>query len=296
MNHSSDLALAGVIAKLQIRLWSGRKGDRQASRDTAERHNAAEGMVRVSKTLVPKAALEPLQKLATEARTYHYDHTIVWAEGAQFLPARLTIPYSTALQDFRLRFDQLATDFAYQYQDLVAAAPALLGQLYQEDDYPTATSIQGHFSLDVSYEPVPESGNFFANLASSTLDQYRRDLEAKNLRREKEMRRDLWERLHQPILKMAETLSNPDRIFRDSLVGNVQHIAEQIDLLNVFNDPRLTETAAAIRRTLSPLDPQELRHCEADRTAAAQTAQALADQIARNMQGYMSLSVLAAAA
>jgi hypothetical protein len=296
MTNSSDLSLAGVISKLTIRLWSGRKGDRQAGRDTAARHNATDGMVRVSKTLVPKTALEPLQKLATEARTYHYEHTIVWAEGAQFLPARLTIPYSTALQDFRLRFDQLASDFTRQYPQLVDTAPDLLGQLYQEDDYPTADSIRDHFSLDVSYEPVPETGNFFANLASSTLDQFRRDLEEKNLRREQEMRRDLWERLRGPVLKMAEALSNPDRIFRDSLVANVQDIAERIDLLNVFDDPQLAEIGAAIRQTLSPLDPQDLRHCEADRTAAAKSAQDLADQIARNMRGYMSLSLLAAAA
>ena len=295
MTSTQNLASAGVISKLSIRQWSGRIGDKQAGRETAARNNASETMVRVSKSLIPKEALEPIKKLSTEVRTYHYDNTVCWSEGAQFLPARLSIPYSAAMQEFRLRFDRLVVDFCSQYSGFITTAPDLLGQLFRPGDYPSPTEMRGLFSLDVSYEPVPEAGNFFANLANATLSEFRRDLERKNEQREKAMRRDLWERLRDPVLKMAEALSNPERIFRDTLVSNVHAIAQRIDTLNVFNDPHLTSVAASLRLTLSSLDPDVLRTSPDDRAAAASTAREMADRIAQNMSGYMAFDVAVAA-
>lgn len=293
MSTSIDLASAGVICKLSIRQWSGRRSDKQAGRETATRNSANVNMVRVSKTLIPEKALEPIRKLANEVRTYHYENTVVWAEGAQFLPARLSIPYSAAMQDFRLRFDQLASSFCSDYPGFIESAPDLLGSLYRAEDYPSATKMRTLFCLDVSYEPVPQEGHFFANLASNALSEFRRDLERKNEQREQEMRRDLWERLRDPVLKMAEALGTPDRIFRDTLVTNVRDIAQRIDALNLFGDPEISSIAATLRQSFSSLDPDSLRHSEEERAAAAQIARSMADRIADNMSGFMSLSAAA---
>jgi hypothetical protein len=293
MSNSIDLASAGVISKLSIRQWSGRRGDKQAGRETAARNRADEKMVRVSKSLIPAESLEPIKKLATEVRTYHYENTIVWAEGAQFLPARLSIPYSAAMQEFRLRFEGLARIFCEQYPGFIESAPKLLGELYCPEDYPTPARMKRLFALDVSYEPVPEAGHFVANFASTTLSEFRRDLEKKNEQREREMRRDLWERLRDPVLKMAEALSQPDRIFRDTLVTNVHDIAERIDSLNVFNDHELASVAATLRGTLAELDPDLLRSSSTDRTAAAEAARSMADRIAASMTGFMSMGLAA---
>src|SRR4029077_3331417 len=277
MTYSSKLASAGVISKLSIRQWSGRASDKQAGRETAARNSAVESMVRVYKTLVPQGALEPIHRLASEVRSYHYDHTVAWSEGAQFLPAKLSIPYSTAMQEFRLRFDTLAGEFCSQYSNLAKKAPALLGDLYRAGDYPRPSEIRQRFALDVSYEPVPEADHFFANLAATTLEEYQRDLEKKNQEREQQMRQDLWNRLHEPVLKMAEALAVPDKIFRDSLVANVRDIAHRMEDLNVLGDPHLADMAGILRRTLSTIDPNVLRTSTPDRSMAASSARQLAD-------------------
>jgi hypothetical protein len=293
MTTTIDLAQAGVISKLSIRQWSGRRGDKQAGRETAARNHADEKMVRVSKCLIPSDALEPIKRLTQEVRTYHYDNTIVWAEGAQFLPSRLSVPYSAAMQEHRLRFEDLASDFFARYPSLVEAAPEHLGGLFCPEDYPTPQRMRSLFGLEISYEPVPEAGHFLAELASTTLAEYRRNLERKNEERERAMRRDLWERLREPVAKMAEALSDPDKIFRDTLVGNVHDIAERIDSLNVFEDPGIATVAATLRETLATLDPDRLRTSPPDRTAAAQEARSMADRIAESMSGFMSLGLAA---
>jgi hypothetical protein len=296
MTSSQDLATAGVISKLSIRQWSGRKGDKQASRETAARNQADEGMVRVSKSLIPKEALEPIKQLAGEVRAYHYDNTVCWSEGAQFLPARLSMPYSAAIQEFKLRFDRAVSHFCAEYSTLIENAPTLLGNLFRPEDYPAPAEMRELFSIDVSYEPVPEAGNFFANLATTALSEFRRDLEKKNELRERAMRQDLWQRLRDPVLKMAEALSNPDKIFRDTLVSNVTDIAQRIDGLNVFGDPHLTSVAAALRSTLATLEPSVLRTSQEERAAAAETARVMADRIAQNMSAYMAFDASAAPA
>jgi hypothetical protein len=291
MTSSKDLAAAGVISKLSIRQWSGRKGDKQASRETAARNQADETMVRVSKSLIPKEALEPIKQLAGEVRAYHYETTVCWSEGAQFLPARLSMAYSAAMQEFKIGFDRLVGDFCAEYSTLIENAPTLLGNLFRPGDYPAPAEMRELFSIDVSYEPVPEAGNFFANLATTALSEFRRDLEKKNELRERAMRQDLWQRLRDPVLKMAEALSQPDKIFRDTLVSNVTDIAQRIDGLNVFNDPHLTSVAASLRTTLATLEPNVLRTSQEDRAAAAEAARAMADRIAQNMSSYMSFDV-----
>jgi hypothetical protein len=296
MTSSKDLAAAGVISKLSIRQWSGRKGDKQASRETAARNQADETMVRVTKSLIPKEALEPIKKLAGEVRDYHYDNTVCWSEGAQFLPARLSIPYAAAIQEFKLRFEPLVAVFCREYSTLIENAPTLLGNLFRPGDYPDPDEMHKLFSIDVSYEPVPEAGNFFANLATTKLSEFRQDLERKNELRERAMRQDLWQRLRGPVLKMAEALSNPDKIFRDTLVSNVTDIAQRIDGLNVFGDPHLTSVAATLRTTLATLEPDVLRGSQEERAAAAETARAMADRIARNMSAYMAFDASAAPA
>jgi hypothetical protein len=293
MSIHFDFARAGVISTLSIRQWSGRRGDRQAGVDTANRHSAQEGMIRVSKSLVPKEALEPIRKLATEARTYHYNNTIVWTDGSQFLPARLSMGYSQAMQNFRVRFDTLATNFCRSYPTYIENAPELLGRLFSSEDYPTPEEMRHRFSLEVSYEPVPSADHFFAELAEDSLAEFRRDLENKNAMREREMHRDLWERLRDPVVKMADALSKPDQIFRDSLVGNVVDIAERIDSLNIFDDPQMSGIAAHLRERFKNLDPDVLRVSEKERADAAETARGIANRIAASMCGFMDLSLAA---
>jgi hypothetical protein len=199
------------------------------------------------------------------------------------------------MQDFRLGFDRLVAEFCSQYSGLIQNAPILLGTLFRPEDYPSPAEMRELFSIDVSYEPVPEAGNFFANLATTALSEFRRDLERKNEQRERAMRQDLWARLRDPVLKMAEALSNPDKTFRDTLVTNVTDIAHRIDALNVFHDPNLTSVAASLRTTLSTLEPNVLRTSQEERAAAAETARAMADRIVQNMRGYMTFDVAAAA-
>lgn len=95
---------------------------------------------------------------------------------------------------------------------------------------------------------------------------------------------------------MAEALSQPDKIFRDTLVSNVTDIAQRIDGLNVFNDPQLTSVAATLRTTLATLEPNVLRTSQEERAAAAEAARAMADRIAQNMSAYMAFDVPATSA
>lgn len=193
-----------------------------------------------------------------------------------------------------MQFDQQARAFCCGYPTYRAQARVFLGTLYRDADYPC--DVSSLFSFEVAFEPVPDSAHFFTDLAAAQLAHFRADLERRNQERMMLMQRELYERLIEPVRKMAEALQQPDKIFRDTLVGNVGDIAELMDGLNVFGDPFLAEAAAELRRTLATLNPETLRNSPRERQKAAEDARRMADSIAARMGPFMGAIAPAVAA
>ena len=63
--------------------------------------------------------------------------------------------------------------------------------------------------------------------------------------------RDPWERLKTVVEAMAKALSIPDKIFRDSLIGNVENLLDLMPDLNVTGDPTLEAMCSKIRKALT---------------------------------------------
>jgi Protein of unknown function (DUF3150) len=292
MTHSGfDIARAGVLCRLRISQWTGRKADTKAGEETAERHSAEKQMVSVQKTLIDPKALDPIKKVANEARTFHYESTLSWEKGQQFLPTRKAVEYAEAMQDYRLRFERLCEEFFEAYPRHVAAARLKLGTLYRERDYPDNRRIRKLFRLEPFYEPIPEESHFIADLTGDMLREMRRKLESENLQREACMRRELWERLYKPVSHMAERLAEPDPTFRNTLITNIREVVEQMAGLNVFNDPALEDMARHLGKTLASLDPDALRNSSEMREAAATTARKAVAKIDRAMSAFMAAGV-----
>jgi hypothetical protein len=97
---------------------------------------------------------------------------------------------------------------------------------------------------------------------------------------------DLYRRLAAVVSRMATTLSEPDKIFRDSLVGNIRDLCNLLPSLNIAADPGLDSLNRDIERRLASLDPGLLRIDPAVRQAAAVDAAALLDTISDRLASY----------
>jgi len=285
MNTNKTLTEKAMLVRVSISQWTARRHDAQATREVIENHGARSDAGRFNKALVDPEALRPVQKIANEARTFHYAQTLPWGDDdARILPAENYLEYTRALRDLGATFDQAARDFAGQYPELIERARVALNGLFRADDYPAAGDILRRFSFSVSVSPLPDAADFRVSLGTEETARVRTQIEKDTQAAVAGAMRDLWERLRDVIRHAAERLRDRDAIFRDSLLKNIAELCALIPRLNLTGDPALAELAELAARTLGAQDPEDLRRSELARSLAAKDADAILAKMAAYME------------
>lgn len=134
------------------------------------------------------------------------------------------------------------------------------------------------FDIRCEYYPVPRPEHFNPEMQRL----YGEALSSITEKKIQDAVSETWKRLIEPVQAMAEKLSQPDAIFRDSLVSNVREMVELVPMLNLTNDRRLTEAARLIQTQLANFDADSvgtvasnLRDSRVDRREFAERAASL---------------------
>jgi len=280
-----------LLATLTIREWRGRRHDKEVTAQVARDHGASRDAGCYTKALLPKSYLAAIAQVRSEARTRHYELTLPWAdEGSRILPVDLHLTYMERIRGLRDRFAAAVSEFLAAYAEAKAEARQALGSLYREADYPSSAQLEGAFELSFSLQPLPTVHDWRIDLPEATVDHIRLDLETKVHDAHRLAMADLYGRLAAVVSHMAETLAEPDKIFRDSLVGNVQELCSLLPHLNVARDEGLSSLTREIEVRLARLHPALLRRDAAIRQGAAVDAAALLETIHDRLASYTGVS------
>src|SRR5580704_19381802 len=262
MQSKYKLAERAVLMRMSAGLPGKNRTDKGLSASVKSEHGLGQKSGRWIKTKYPEWALQPLEKLVTEARAYHAAVTLPFDSGIGILPAALIKEYGDKMRQFRGQFDNLVqSHFVPKYPEMVEWAK-------QEHN--------GTFYFRTEPLPVPDAQHFEGTM-SSLLGV---DAEGVNVRVQdamQEAQKELMRRMIEPVSAMAAKLAEQpkqgkeDICFRDSLVGNVQTIAELVPKLNIAGDPQLDAFAADMMK-LTLYSPQGLRDDKATRAEAAKLA------------------------
>ncbi|HVR09256.1 MAG TPA: hypothetical protein VMW75_14495 [Thermoanaerobaculia bacterium] len=286
---TASLAERALLAALNIREWTGRRRDRDVTESVAREHGADRTVGCYTKALVPKAFFASIVKVRNEARDTHHLLTLPWCDdGYRILPADLHLHYMGCFRDFRARFHDAVSGFLAAYDDAKAAARASLGSLYHDRDYPSSDRLRMAFELEVKLQPLPDAGDFRLDLPAPTVERLRLDLAARLEDAQRLAMGDLYRRLAAVVSRMATTLAEPDRRFRNTLVGNVRELCQLLPSLNIARDQDLAVLAREIEQRLAALDPALLRLDPATRQSAALDAAALLADIEHRLASYTS--------
>jgi hypothetical protein len=295
-SSSADLAAVrlperALLVSLNIREWRGRRRDRDVTERVANEHGADRHAGCYTKALVPKRFLAKIAQVRSEARTHHHELTLPWCdEGLRILPVDLHLEYMQDFRGLRARFNLAVADFLDAYDDAKAAARVSLGSLYREEDYPSSLMLQDAFSFEVRPQPLPTGEDWRIDLPEATVESIRLELEHRIEEARNLAVADLYKRLAGVVSRMATTLAEPDKIFRDSLVTNVRDLCDLLPYLNIAEDPALASLSDEIARRLAALDTTQLRHDPASRQAAAVDASALFDTINQRLASYTGIA------
>jgi hypothetical protein len=276
-----------LLVWLRISTWSARKYDKGITAEINARHNATSDAGRYNKLLLPgdAKAYKALVAIAGSIRTQHYSNTLAWSdEGWRLLPTANYATYTAWLRKQQNAFAIALDEFASDYPALRAQASRLLNGMYSDADYPDVQDLRSRFALAVSYQPVPAQGDVRVDLGADQIAIIESAIGEQTQRAVHDAMRDAWGRLHDVVSKIADRLSQPEAIFRDSLITNADDCCDVLQRLNVTDDPDLEAMRQRVKRELTRYSPETLRDVPSHRQQTADRAAS----ILTAMQGILS--------
>lgn len=172
----------------------------------------------------------------------------------------------------------LVDDFLNNYDDLRQDAQRVLGQLYNEDDYPSQDMLARKFSMDLAIFPVP-STDFRVAIGDEELAEIQKDVERRVMDAQNHAMQDLWDRLYKQVEHMTEKLSDPKAIFRDSMVDNARELCSLLPRLNFTDDPNLENLRQQVEANIARHHPDALRNDPDLRQDTAAEAKAIMEKM-----------------
>ena len=276
------LASSAMLVELNISNWAGRKKDNRASADVTSQNYAATGVANVNKKLLANNAdLKAIQTHVTAMRNLHAAMTMPWSNsGLRLLPTAQYFKYTGAMSDMENKFWDLVNAFLGKYNDAVIDVQMLLGDLFSRDDYPTAEELQRKYRVHINYMPLPDAGDFRIDISNEALREVKEQYADFYTTQYNTAMNDVWTRLHKALTNMSERLdygSKEDKkVFRDSLVGNVNDMVELLRVCNVTSSPQMAQMADKLEEAMAGVTPDGLRE---DDTFRAETKRAVDDAI-----------------
>lgn len=287
-----------MLVSLHIGTYSGMMFDKEATEGFNESMGAdAKKAGRYNKRLINSDFLKDVGAAHNAARKIHRLLTLPWDDdGTRILTTKGYMNYTKMLKDCRIKSEDEVKAFLTRMPDAINEAKVRLGDLFNADDYPDGATLAEKFSFDVEIKPMPESGDFRAQLSDDAVKAVVKDIERRSNKRIQAAMRDVFGRVADLVRRMSERLrayqptkagedgkKRSSGVFRDSVVYDIHEMVEMLPSLNVTDDPRIDELVKQLASELVEHSPEILR---VDAKARQQTI-SKADAILKKVERYM---------
>lgn len=262
-----SISSSAVLIDLSISVWTGRKLDRRASEDVAAQNNADKGVANVYKKLLGDCAeLSTAQKFAANSRSTHYAITMPWSDlGMRLCPTTTYIApegYEFTMTGLQTEFFRLSGVFLNAYEWERSNAQIKLGKLFNPDEYPTADSLASKFKFRFTAVPLPDVGDWRLDVGNEAQRVMKEQYEKFYGDQLKGAMDDVWQRTFNALEKMSERLDYREedkKVFRDSMVENVQGVIALLKDFNITNDPMMNSAYRKLSQAMQGISPDALR-------------------------------------
>jgi hypothetical protein len=254
-----SLSSMAMLVELRISTWTARKRDKDTTTALNNEKEASQDASSVYKYLMAGSDhLEKIEKYAAKCRQWNSQQTLPWMKGVGLLPMDNFFSYREQLGTMEANFNALVSDFIVAYPNLVSAQAFKLGKYFNADEFPDVETLPKRFKFEFNFLPVPEKGDFRLQCEERVRLDLAEQYEKMYNDKLAEAMRDPWERLHELLSKMSETLTDsPDgkrRVFRDTIVTNAVSLCDLLSRLNVTNDPKLEDARRQVELAMLGAD------------------------------------------
>jgi hypothetical protein len=227
--------------------------DDEVTREVLVKHNAVKGSLRVTKTRL-KDALEPFRKLRGEARRYFNSESLPGiSEDLRIIPSSRLERVREKVREFNDRDAALLAELQQNYSAEIEKDRALLGDRFDISLYPSPDMLGQHFSIQLTVCDLP-SGDYsrIAGLDETARERMRAEHDAMLVQVGVNARSEVMRKLTDLIQNVAEKMADPDvERYRNSTFDNLKAYLDQVQELNVTNDPIIEGMRAAAAEKLN---------------------------------------------
>ena len=247
--------------------------------------NTDKNLVRVTKTLFQCAELKRIEKLDTEIRAFIARKCLpcpLKGKSVYLIPLGMVETVDKRLHEFGVERGELVAAFEKVYPRLLVKARRALRDLFDRHDYPRRENVAACFRLDWQFIAlgVPDA---LGEISSDIWERERQKAALGWKAVEGEIQQVLRVRLKQMLENLSERLQpgadGKAKIFRNTLVSNINDFMADFHALNVTNDQDLSKIADDVRDLLSGVEPQTLRESQSVRGVVLDGAKALENQL-----------------
>ena len=265
--NSLGIATSSMLVELNISCWTARKLDKKVSEEVDQAKNTKVKAGNYHKHLLAgNPHLEAVNKYAAKVRLWNTKQTIPWSDSGGRIVTMENLfngGYKAQLDDHKVEFERLASNFIQVYPTLISAAAFQLGDLFDRDEYPEPDAVEKKFKFQYTLMPLPTSGDFRIDIGEQVKAELVQHYEEHFNERLNTAMRDVWGRLHECLSHMSERLSNDDdgnrKVFHGTLITNAREMIGLLRRLNVTNDPKLEEARRDLELAMTNADTDTIK-------------------------------------
>lgn len=146
--------------------------DKRVTDETLIHNNAEAGAGKFTKSLLPNCKeLKSLQDLEKRIRQAHYRWTLPWSDiGLRLCPTARFPEYVEVMTEFENKFRAGAQAVLDVYDWEIIQAKTKLGDMFDENAYPSIEVLEGKFKWIMEYSELPEQGDFRIDVSNEMRD------------------------------------------------------------------------------------------------------------------------------
>ena len=194
--------------------------------------------------------------------------TLPWSDnGSRLLTVKKYPEYVEAMTGRQVEMFELLEKFLGKYDSYVVQAVGVMGDLYDVNDFPDVEEVRRGFSFNFRFIPLATSNDFRVDIANETKTVLAESYEKYFAEQYGNSMNALWEKLAIALGKVSERLDYDEdkdkkKVFRDTLVSNVEDLVEMFDAYNVNNDPTMTKVSKQLTNVFANIDADVLRNSQ----------------------------------
>ena len=275
----------GLLVSLVIGMPPQSKKIMAASEKVELDNGTAPNQAAVVSRLFAKEDVRELQKAATAARAFFKKTTLPYSRGVGLMNAANYFEFLSSMTMYKEAFEREKNRIVDNMEQVLENASRVNGDLFDMKHYPSMLELQENIMFHIEVTPVPMANDFdkLADLSPDEIEKLQQEAVLSQQSKTQAAMRDLFERLLTTLKHAAERLSDDEtggcKIFRDTLVSNIEEAIIAAETLNITDDEELKKLSDEVKEIIDGVTAAELRKDVTLRKETARKSQELASRI-----------------